>query len=91
MIFAVPKLLWLLLVPAGLAVWDLARRRRRGAADHPNILRAEAGPSSVTLPPARTARAPAGSPRLRPWLGFGLACAVVALARPHCGRARSCW
>lgn len=86
MIFAVPKLLWLLLVPAGLAVWDLARRRRRGAADHPNILRAEAGPSSVTLTTERTARAADGSPRLRPWLWFGLAFAVVALARPQWGR-----
>ncbi|MFM9082167.1 MAG: VWA domain-containing protein, partial [Opitutaceae bacterium] len=67
-------------------VWDLARRRRRGAADHPNILRAEAGPSAVTLTTERTARATAGSPRLRPWLWFGLAFAVVALARPQWGR-----
>lgn len=86
MIFAVPKLLWLLLVPAGLAVWDFARRHRRGAADHPNILRAEAGPSSLTLTPERAARAADGAPRLRPWLWFGLALAAVALARPQWGR-----
>jgi len=86
MIFAAPKLLWLLLVPAAIAVWDLARRRRRGDTDHPNILRAEAGPNSVTLASEKTTRSVDGAPRLRPWLWFGLALAAVAIARPQWGR-----
>jgi Ca-activated chloride channel family protein len=86
MIFALPKMFWFLLVPAALAAWDIARRRRRGKADHPNILRAEAGPSSVELTPERSGRAADGVPRLRPWLWFGLALAAVALARPQWGR-----
>ena len=86
MIFAAPKLLWLLLVPATVAVWDLARRRRRGETNHPNILRAEAGPTSVTLASEKTKRPVDGAPRLRPWLWFGLAFAIVAIARPQWGR-----
>ncbi|MEY4689064.1 MAG: hypothetical protein RIR76_3087 [Verrucomicrobiota bacterium] len=86
MIFAAPKMLWLLLVPATVAVWDLARRRRRGETNHPNILRAEAGPTSVTLASEKTKRPVDGAPRLRPWLWFGLAFAIVAIARPQWGR-----
>ena len=86
MTFAVPKLLWLLLLPAALAIRDLACRRRRGKAVHPNILRAEAGPSSVTLATERASRDIDGAPRLRPWLWCGLGLAAVALARPQWGR-----
>lgn len=86
MIFAEPRLLWLVLVPIALAGWDLARRRRRGVTVHPRILRAEAGPSSVTLAPAQADASADGAPRFRPWLCCGLALAAFALARPQWGR-----
>lgn len=86
MTFAEPRLLWLLLVPVAFAAWDLARRRRERAGSHPRILRAEAGPSSVTLAPSRSGAPAGGAPRFRPWLWCGLALAAAALARPQWGR-----
>ena len=85
MSFAWPLLLWLLLVPAALLGWELARRRRTTAAPaHPKIFQVEAGANSLTYanldaPLARRAR-----PRY--WLCAGLALAIVALARPQWGR-----
>jgi Ca-activated chloride channel homolog len=84
MIFAWPQLLWLLLVPAGLLTWELVRRRRVAAAtDHPKILRAEVGTHELSLSPAPASTT---AHRARPWLMFGLAFGVVALARPQWGR-----
>lgn len=82
--FAWPHLLWLLAVPAGLLVWELVRRRGAGRTEHPKILRAEAGMSSVSL----SDRPGAGLrySRRRFLLCAGLALAVVALARPQWGR-----
>ncbi len=85
MTFACPPLLWLLIAPAALLGWELTRRRRAVGPSHPKILRAEAGMHSLTLTSASIAtRRPARG--ARPWLWAGLACAVVALARPQWGR-----
>ena len=84
MTFAWPQLLWLLLVPAALAAWELTHRRRAAANARPKILRAEAGAHSLTLSPFSSA--PAARTRPRFWLCCGLALAVVALARPQWGR-----
>jgi Ca-activated chloride channel family protein len=84
MSFAWPHLLWLLLAPIALLIWELIRRRRTAAAAHPKILRAEAGARSITLSPP--ASRPPSSARPRLWLAAGLALAVVALARPQWGR-----
>lgn len=85
MTFYWPYLLWLLLVPAGLLTWELTRRRRAAAASgaHPKILRAEIGTHDVSLALGATTSSPT---RVRPWLAFGLAFAIVALARPQWGR-----
>lgn len=85
MTFAWPNLLWLLLVPLALLVWELTHRRRRAAAPaHPKILRAEAGTHSLTLASGRAA--PAFASPARPWLWLGVGCLIVALARPQWGR-----
>lgn len=84
MSFAWPHLLWLLLVPVALLAWDFTHRRRAAATARPKILRAEAGPRSLTLSPLTAQSAPAAKPRL--WLGIGLTLALVALARPQWGR-----
>ena len=84
MSFALPQLLWLLLAPLALLVWELTRRRRAAAATHPKILRAEAGASSLDFKGASDQ--PAARARARAWLCVGLALAVVALARPQWGR-----
>lgn len=84
MSFAWPFLLWLLLVPAAVLIWELSRRRRRAAAaTHPKILRAEIGKDELSL---SRAPAQAGPRYARPWLAFGLMLAIVALARPQWGR-----
>ena len=49
MTFAWPFLLWLLLLPAALLLWELTHRRRAGGFARPKILRAEAGAHSLTL------------------------------------------
>jgi Ca-activated chloride channel family protein len=88
MTFAWPLLLWLLLAPVGLLVWDLTHRRRTAGLSRPKILRAEAGTDSLRL--SSSASQPTGSDRTgqRPrfWLFAGLALAIVALARPQYGR-----
>lgn len=84
--FAWPLLLWLLLVPAGLLVWELTHRRRVAAVSHPKILQAEAGTDSLKLSPFAYSAAPTRQARPRVWLCCGLALAVVALARPQWGR-----
>jgi Ca-activated chloride channel family protein len=85
MIFAWAHLLWLLVVPLALLVWELAGRRRIGPSDaRAKILHGEAGARQVTLD-TRTA-APPHRPRSHFWLNVGLALAIVALARPQWGR-----
>ena len=83
MTFAWPLFLLALLIPGGLLAWDLLRRAQGPAATQPNILRAEAGVSSLTLsgetPAARRSR-----PRV--WCYLGLSLGIVALARPQWGR-----
>lgn len=82
MTFAWPHLLWLMVVPAGLLAWELARRRAAADSGRPKILRAEAGLRSLTF-----GSAPGGTrPRSRTLLCAGLALAVAALARPQWGR-----
>ena len=81
MSFAWPHLFWLMLVPIGLFVADILRRRAAAAVDHPKILRAEAGAQGLSL--VTRVSAPH---RTRPWLCIGLILAVVALARPQWGR-----
>ena len=84
MTFAWPHLLWLLVLPAALLVWELARVRRNAGTAHPKILRAEAGLATVSI-----SEQPAdafGLSRRRILLCAGLAFGVVALARPQWGR-----
>ena len=88
MTFAHLPLLWLLLVPVALLVWELTRSRRTASLSQPKILRAEAGSdslelSALSLPSASPLTA---QPRVRVWLAVGLALSVVALARPQWGR-----
>lgn len=85
MTFAWPHLLWLLLVPLALLVWELTRARRAAASNHPKILRAEASPKSLRLA-AFNALPSTSRARSHPWLWAGLALAIVALARPQWGR-----
>lgn len=85
MSFAWPYVLLLLVAPLGLLAWELTRRRGVVGPLHPKILRAEAGQHSLTLRPAAPA-APLPGRGARPWLCLGLACAIVALARPQWGR-----
>ncbi len=82
MTFAWPHLLWLLALPAGLLVWELVRKRHRADADHPKILRAEAGMSGVSL--TEEAGRLSGA-RRRFLLCAGIALGIVALARPQWG------
>jgi Ca-activated chloride channel homolog len=84
MTFAWPHLLWLLVLPAGLLAWELARKRRLAGADHPKILRAEAGMTSVSL--SEGAPGKSASSRRRFLLCAGIALGVLALARPQWGR-----
>ena len=88
MTFATPQLLWLLVVPLVVLVWELTRARRADAQAQPKILRAEAGGVSLQLSAFNAQSADAPPPRRRPrwWLFFGLALAVGALARPQFGR-----
>jgi Ca-activated chloride channel family protein len=84
MTFASPQVLWLLLAPLALLIWELSQRRRvRTLATRPKILRAEVAEGDLHLvrDPARVANA-----RVRPWLAAGLVFAVLALARPQWGR-----
>jgi Ca-activated chloride channel family protein len=83
MSFALPQLLWLLVLPAALLVWELLRGRRLAGISHPKILRAEAGLRTVSL---TEGAGPTHAGRRRFLLCAGLALGVVALARPQWGR-----
>jgi len=87
-IFAQPQLLWLLLVPAALLIWELGRRACTATRAHPKILSAEASAKTVRLS-ASPARAPTSARPIkrveRPTLWFGIALGIVALARPQYG------
>ena len=86
MSFAWPAVLFLLIVPAALLVWDLTHRRRTAAAARPKILRAEAGARSLKLSDFAAPPTSAVGSGPRVWLAIGLALATVALARPQWGR-----
>jgi Ca-activated chloride channel family protein len=83
MTFATPLLLWLLLLPAALLAWEIARVRRSSQNGHPKILRGRAGARDFELLAGQSQRF--GRARARVWLCLGLALAVVALARPQYG------
>lgn len=85
MTFASPQLLWLLLIPVGILIMELARRRRTDVVSYSKILRAEAGAHSLKLAPAQ-AIAPVRRTRIHPWLCAGLVLAIGAAARPQWGR-----
>ncbi|MEO6005418.1 MAG: VWA domain-containing protein [Opitutus sp.] len=85
MTFAWPYLLWILIVPVGLLLLEVSRRRRIAGTAHEKILRAEAGAHSLRLTTA-AAQGADGAHRIRPWLCLGLTLAVVAAARPQWGR-----
>ena len=80
MTFALPHLLWLLLLPAALIVADRARRLAVEAQSWPGIPRLWAGPRGLA-PSRRGARLP------RPVRhGFGLSLLIVAHAPPQWGK-----
>ena len=85
MTFAWPHLLWLLAIPFGLLSLELTRRRRTDATTHAKILRAEAGAHDLKLSALNSPLA-TRSGRSRPWLCFGIALAIFAVARPQWGR-----
>jgi len=81
MSFHSPHLLWLLAPLVLLFSWELARHSARAAATWPKIARAWAGAFDVSLGAKHTT----AETRPRIWLWFGLACCIVALARPQWG------
>ena len=81
MSFHLPHLLWLLVPLVLLFSWELSRHAVRAAATWPKIVRAWAGAFEVSL----GARHTTAETRPRIWLWFGLACCIVALARPQWG------
>ncbi len=81
MSFHSPHLLWLLVPLLLLFSWELARHATRAAADWPKIARAWAGAFEVSLGAKHTT----AENRPRIWLWFGLACCIIALARPQWG------
>ncbi|HLP01912.1 MAG TPA: VWA domain-containing protein [Opitutaceae bacterium] len=80
MTFALPHLLWLLLLPAVLIVADRARRLATEAQSWPTIHRLWAGPRGLA-PSRHGVRLPR-----RYCLWLGLALLIVALARPQWGK-----
>lgn len=82
MSFFWPHAFWLLLLPIGFAIAELARRVRASNARHPKIMRAEASPSGLSLSASANTTA---SPKVRWRLWLGLALAVSAFARPQWG------
>lgn len=84
MTFAQPILLWLLLLPAALLAWEIARVRRSAQNGHPKILRGRAGSRDFELLTGQSDHF--GRARARSWLCLGLAFATVALARPQYGK-----
>ena len=85
MTFGHPHLLFLLLVPVTLLIWELTHRRRAAAIARPKIIRAEAGPRSLRMATIDPSKISSGS-RPRFWLCASLALVAVALARPQWGR-----
>jgi Ca-activated chloride channel family protein len=81
MSFHSPHLLWLLVPLVLLFSWELARHTVRAAVTWPKIARAWAGALDVSLGTKHTT----AETRPRLWLWFGLACCIVALARPQWG------
>jgi Ca-activated chloride channel family protein len=81
MSFHSPHLLWLLAPLVLLFSWELARHTARTIATWPKIARAWAGAFDVSL----GAKHSTAENRPRIWLWFGLACCIVALARPQWG------
>ncbi|RXK53303.1 VWA domain-containing protein [Oleiharenicola lentus] len=81
MSFHSPHLLWLLVPLVLLFSWELARHATRAVTNWPKIARAWAGAFEVSLGAKHTTAE--NRPRL--WLWFGLACCLVALARPQWG------
>ena len=85
MSFAAPHLLWLIVLPLGLLIWELRRRRRQRTTFHPKILQAEAGQNELRL----QGHGATQLIRARVWLYLGLMLAVAALARPQWGKLRN--
>jgi Ca-activated chloride channel family protein len=81
MTFHSPHVLWLLLPLVLLFSWELARHATAAANLWPKIRRAWAGAFSVSPGTMHTT----AETRPRIWLWFGLAFAIVALARPQWG------
>jgi Ca-activated chloride channel homolog len=81
MSFHSPHLLWLLAPLILLFSWELARHTARAVSTWPKIARAWAGAFDVSLGAKHTT----ADTRPRIWLWFGLACCIVALARPQWG------
>lgn len=81
MSFFSPHLLWLLVPLVILFSWELARHATRASTAWPKIARAWAGAFQVSL----GAQHSTAESRPRIWLWFGLACCIVALARPQWG------
>lgn len=81
MTFQSPHVLWLLLPLLLLFSWELARHKGQAANLWPKIRRAWAGAFAVT--PGTPHTTPESRPRI--WLWFGLAFALIALARPQWG------
>lgn len=82
MTFAWPHLLFLLILPILLLLWELLRRVTTRAVDHPKIQRAEAGAQSLQLRSTGATQ----RQRARVWLWLGLLLAITALARPQWGQ-----
>ena len=81
MSFHSPHLLWLLVPLLLLFSWELARHTARASTAWPKIARAWAGAFDVSLGTRHTT----AETRPRIWLWFGLACCIIALARPQWG------
>jgi len=81
MSFAWPHLLYLLVIPFALVIWEWRRRQHRRASHHPKILQADAGQQHLHLQGQRATR----QSRARLWLYFGVMLTVISLARPQWG------
>lgn len=82
MSFAWPNLLYLLIIPLALVIWEWRHRQHRRVSHHPKILQAEAGQQHLRLQGQGATR----QSRARLWLYVGVMLAVVSLARPQWGQ-----